>query len=156
MIYKGERQLIVMTEDKLQEKANKKVKEGWIRVTMMVEALATTEDAAKTALEKHIGAMDREEGIIKYKADWGEIKKVDRPFKNVEVAYSLIVEVDFVAHSFERLVWAVMTFCPSSIEILEPENLKLDMGDAQGILNSISDIIHRFAAMGVGGVVVRT
>ena len=145
-----------MAEDKLQEKVKKKMKEGWIRSTMMVEVMATTEDSAKTALEKHISAMDKEEGIIKYKEEFGDMKKVEKPFKNVDVAYSYIVEVEFVAQSFERLVWAVMTFCPSSIEILEPENLKLDMGDAQNVLNSISDIIHRFAAMGIGGVVVRT
>jgi GTP cyclohydrolase FolE2 len=145
-----------MAEDKLMDKVNKKVKEGWVRATMMVEAMAMSEDAAKMALEKHIKGIDREDGLIKYKTEWGEMKKVEKPFKNVEVAYSLIVEVEFVAQSFEKLVWAVMTFCPSSIEILEPRNIKLDMGDAQGILNSISDVIHRFAAMGIGGVVVRT
>lgn len=145
-----------MADDKLQEKVKKKIKEGWIRATMMVEAMAVSEDAAKSALEKHIEAMDREDGIIRYKTEWGEMKKLDKPFKNVETAYSYIVEVEFVAKSFEKLVWTTMTFCPSSIEILEPENIKLDMGDAQGILNSISDIIHRFAAMGIGGIIVRT
>ncbi len=145
-----------MADDKTQEKTRKKLKEGWIKATMMIEALATTDKAAKEALEKHVGAMDREDGLIRCKTEWGEMKKVEKPFKNVEVAHSLIVEVEFIAQSFERLVWAVMTFCPSSIEIIEPENLKLDMGDAQNILNSISDIIHRFAAMGIGGVVIRT
>jgi GTP cyclohydrolase FolE2 len=145
-----------MAEDKLMEKVNKKMKEGWIRTTMMVEVMAMSEDAAKTALEKHIAGIDREDGLIKYKTEWGEMRKVEKPFKNVEVAYSYIAEIEFIAQSFDKLVWAVMTFCPSSIEILEPRNIKMDMGDAQGILNSISDIIHRFAAMGIGGVVVRT
>ena len=105
--------------------------------------------------ETAISLVDGERGVLSYRGvNIDEL--VEKPFKNVDIAYSYIVEVEFVAQSFERLVWAVMTFCPSSIEILEPENMKLDMGDAQNVLNSISDIIHRFAAMGIGGIVVRT
>lgn len=145
-------------EDKKVEKAEKKMKEGWIKAWMMIECLAINPDAAKSALETHVRKMGNEKKIIIYKQDFKKMQELEKPLrgKNIEKAYSLVVEIELVSENFETLVFLVMNYGPSALEILEPENLKMDAGEAQGILNSISDMVHRFAAVGAGGVVVQT
>lgn len=147
-----------MDDEKAREKAGKKVKEGWIRAWMMIECMAITPKAAKSALETHVRKMGNEDRIIIYKKDFKKMSKVKKPFPNrdIEKAYSYVVEIEMVSETFEKLVYLVMNYAPSALEILEPENLRIDAGEAQGILNSLSDMVHRFAAVGVGGVVVQT
>ncbi len=140
--------------EKLMEKVRKKLEEGWIKSWMMIEVLAVTESAAKSALEKHIKKMEREDKTIIFKKDFKKVIKVENPLPNIKEAYSHVVELELVTETFEKLMYLVMVYAPSSVEILEPENIKIDAGEAQSILNSIAEMIHRFAAAGVGGMVI--
>ena len=47
-----------------------------------------------------------------------------------------------------------MNYGPSAIEILEPKNIKLELGEAQNVLAEIANLVHRFAQAGIGGVVI--
>ena len=137
------------------EELQKKIKEGWIRGWMMVEALAISEDAVKSALEKHIEKMEREKNFIVYKKKFGKVHKVQNPLPNIEEGYSYVVELECLSKNFERIIHIVMNYGPSAVEILEPEKIEMDMGEAQGILNAIAEILHRFAAS-AGGMLVST
>ena len=140
------------------EKAEKKMKEGWIRTWMMIECMAINPKAVKSALETHVRKMGNEKKIIIYKKDFKKMQEIEKPLrdKNIEKAYSLVVEIELVSENFETLISLVMNYAPSALEILEPEKLAMDAGEAQGILNSISDLMHTFAAAGVGGVVIQS
>ena len=131
-------------------------KEGWIRSTMMIEALAINKDAVKGALEKHVDAMSKVKASHIYKKDFGEIREVNNPLPNIEKAFSGIVELELVTKNFESLLFLVMNFAPTSVEIIEPKNLKLDLGEAQSILVAVAEMLHRFAAMNIGAVHIPT
>jgi hypothetical protein len=145
-----------MAEEKVPEDIKKKVNDGWIRSWMMIEVLAVTEKAAKSALEKHIQKMGREKRTIIYNKKFHEIKKVEKPLPKIEAAYSYVAELELVTQAYDQLIYLVMNYGPSSIEILEPEKLKIDMGEAQSILNSVAEMIHKFVAAGIGGLIINT
>jgi len=133
-----------------------KVKDGWIKAWMAIEVLAVTEGAAETSLKKHVERMEKEDAAIIYRKEFKKSDRADNPFKKGGKAYSKVVEVELVARRFEDLVFMVMNYAPSSIEILEPGQIKLDMGQAQGILNSISELIHKFAMASSGVIAIDT
>ena len=141
-------------DDKQQRLADKRLREGWIKSTMIIEVLAINREAAESALSKHVEKMEQEEGTMILDRRFHETQEVEKPAPRIEKAYSRIVDVDALTRNFDQLVRVVVSYAPSSIEILEPEKLSMDMGEAQGILNSISEIIHKFAAAGLGGVMV--
>jgi hypothetical protein len=141
---------------KKEEEAVKRVKQGWIRVGMMIEALAISKETAESAIAKHVEKMERENGIMIYKKDFRGSQEVKRPLPNIEKGYSQVIDLEMVAENFDRLVYMVMNYGPSAIEIIEPKNIVIDFGEAQGILNSLASLIHTYAAMGVGGMVVST
>ena len=135
------------------EEADGKVKEGWLRTWLMFEVLAVNEQTTKNSLESLLKRLDEDSRSKIYKQEFGEMKKVEKPLKNIDVAYSLTCEVELVSKKFDNLVQIVTEFGPSAIEILEPKKFELDAGQAQTILNSISQIMHQFAAARAGGIV---
>ncbi|NIP39990.1 MAG: hypothetical protein GTN39_00540 [Candidatus Aenigmarchaeota archaeon] len=143
-------------DKKTEEQVSKKMKDGWIRTGMMVEAMAVSKDAVQSALEKHIERMEKEKCLVVYKKDFHETNEIEKPLPNIPKGFSQVVELEAVAENFDRLVYIVLNYAPSSIEILEPKKMEVDIGQAQGILNTIATMIHRFAASGGGGMIVST
>jgi len=94
--------------------------------------------------------MGREDGVVISKKDFKKCEKVPNPFKKDQKAFSKVVEVELVVRRFENLVFIVMNYAPSSIEILEPTELKVPVGEAQSTLNAISELIHRFTSASAG------
>ena len=142
------------------EKADHKIsKDNWLRASMMIEVLAKTEEATRSALEQHVESMAKEKMVIMYKKDYSEIQRIENPLRNrpeIKEAFSYLVEVEMAVKRYESLISIVMSYGPSSVEILEPNKLQLDLGEAQGIVNSVGDLMHKFIAAGVGGVVIKS
>ena len=143
-------------DEKLRKEEEKRLKEGWIKSTMIIEVLAINETSAELALQKHVEKMGKEDRTFITETKFHESREVEKPLPRIEKAYSKIVDVDLLTKDFDTLVRLVVSYAPSSIEIVEPESIKLDMGEAQAILNSLSEIIHKFAQAGLGGVMVGT
>jgi hypothetical protein len=140
---------------KVDEQVKSRVKSGWIRVGMMIEALAISKDTAESAMRKHMEKMAKEKGIIIYKKECKGTNEVDRPLPNIPKGYCEVYDVELVAENFDKLVYIVMNYGPSSIEILEPSRITMGFGEAQGVLNSLAAMIHTFAAT-KGGMLVST
>ena len=141
-------------DKKTEDKAKKRVKDGWLKVSLMVEAMAVSEETVESALKKHLERMEREKNMLIYKKDFKAIEEVKKPLPNIPKGFSQVVDVELVAENFDKLVYIVMNYGPSAIEILEPDNIRIDIGEAQGILNTLAALVHRFAALGAGGMLV--
>ncbi len=132
-----------------------KIREGWIQARLAIEVLAGTKEAAKSALEKHVQAMEKEKRTVVYKKTFGEIREVTNPLPNISKGWSHIVDLEILAQNFETLVYLVITYGPSAIELLSPKKIEIDMGQAQAILNGLAELIHKYAAAGLGGIVIK-
>jgi hypothetical protein len=135
------------------EEVSEKIKDGWLRAWMMFEVMAVNEKTTKESLEKLIDRLDKDIRVKMCKKEFGEMKKVEKPLPEIESGYSLTCEVEIISKKFDNLVQIVTEYGPSAIELLEPLKFSIDAGEAQTILNSISQIIHSFAAAGIGGIV---
>ena len=133
--------------------ANEKVSEDWFRAWLIFEALAINETVAKDALETLVKKLDNDNRVKIYKKSFGETKKVEKPIQNVDIGYSVTCEINLISKKFDNLAQIAIEYGPSAIEILEPEKFDLSVGEAQSILNSISQMMHRLAASGAGGIV---
>ena len=76
-------------------------------------------------MEKHITKLEKEKGVLIVKRDWKEAKRVEKPFQNIPEAYSYLVELEVLTEGYEKLVFITIQYGPSSIEILEPQEVKL-------------------------------
>ncbi len=133
-----------------------KLKEGWIKVWFAFDVLAAKPDISKKALEDHIDKLTSLNQIIAYKKDIAEPIKVENPPKGTSEAYSTAGEVEALVKSVFDLINIVIVYGPSSTEIIEPDEVKISIGDLQNSVNVISGVMHQFAQAGIGGFVIRT
>jgi len=133
------------------EEANEKVNQKWMRVRMVFEVIGVQENVTKAALQDFMKKLENDKRVGLYQTDFSDIAKVENPTKQVKEGYSQICEAELVMKSIENLVDIVMEYGPSGIEVMEPARIEVTLGEAQTIANSVSQMIHRFAAAGVGG-----
>jgi len=143
-----------MTKDILKEGLEK----GWIHARMFFEVMGATEQVAKDALAEHIRKMKKMDNMKIVAENLGETLRVDDPpkqFKDKE-AYSQIADVEIIVSSLENLIYSVIFFGPSSIEVIEPKEMRIGFDSAQAMANAVAEIMHRYAAGGAGGIVIST
>lgn len=136
-----------------ESEVDEKVESGWLKVWLMFEVLGITNEASKKALESLIDKLDKDNRVKLYKKQFGDILRIEKPLEGVDEAFSLTCEVELISKKLDSLTQIVIEYGPSAIEIMEPSNFKIDSGEAQAILNTISQTIHQFAAAGAGGIV---
>jgi len=137
------------------EEANEKVASGWIKVWIMFEAMAANIETAEEALRKHVEKFDLDSRASLYKKEEMDGKKVENPpIKGQTEAWSKIIEVELVVRTLSDLIELVIEYGPSATEILEPNEIKIKMNRAQDTLNLVSEMMHRFAAAGIGGILI--
>lgn len=136
------------------DEVKEKVQKGWIHSKMWFEVLAATKEAAEESLRNHIEKMKKLENCVVVKENFKEVIEVEKPLPNVEKAYSKVAEVEILTKDIETLLNITIFFAPSAVEVLEPESLKVSAATIQIIMNTVADLLHRFASQGVGGVVI--
>jgi len=141
-----------MTE--LEEKIKQKEKEKWIRCWFAIEAMAVRKDVVETALDQHIEKLERIPSVFVYKKEFKEAKKVDNPPKDVEEAYSQVVELELFVKDLFSLINVIIVYGPSSIEILGPEKIDVGVEELQNLANLVAGLMHKFAAAGLGGMAI--
>ena len=104
--------------------------------------------------EKHINKLSKEKGVFVYKSEFHKTQEVESPIQGIDKAYSTFSEIELLVDSFETLVYITIHYGPSSIEIIKPERIDLKISEAQNIVNNIAEILHRYAAAGIGGIVI--
>ncbi len=144
-----------MAED-IMETVKKRLRDGWIKIRMNIEVLAVTEEAAGTSLKKHLELMKKEDDMIIYSEKFEKAEKVKSPFPKIKEAYSQVVETEAIARRFDTLAYLILNYAPSSVEILEPSKIGMDMGEAQGLLNSLAELVHSLVAASKGAVTIPT
>ena len=129
-------------------------KEKWFEVWFSIEALAVDKEVVESAMKKHVEKMKAVKDIMVYESTFSETIKVQKPMKNIEEAYSQIVKVKFFVKTLSTLISVVMTYGPSSVEIIGPDKKEMNIAETQDIVNLLAGIVHQFAAAGVGGIVI--
>lgn len=143
-----------MSKEILQEKLEK----GWIHARMFFEVMGASEDVVKSAMRDHLGKVRKMENIKIVVENVQAAEKVEEPPKKFEgkEVYSQIAEVELVVSSLENLLYSVLFFGPSSIEIIEPKEMVVKFESAQAMVNAVAEMMHKYAAAGAGGIVINT
>jgi hypothetical protein len=143
-----------MSKDLLKEKLEK----GWIHARMFFEVLGASEQFTKEAMRNHLDKINKMDNMKIVNEKLGDVEKVDKTPARLKVkeAYSQIAEVEIVVSSLENLLYSVIFFGPSSIEIIEPKEMRVGFESAQAMVNAVAEVMHRYAAAGIGGIVIST
>jgi hypothetical protein len=60
--------------------------------------------------------------------------------------YNMFLDVEIATPEFKDLIYLIITYGPTSVEILEPAKIELNLSDAQEVLNSIVSAVHYYVS----------
>ena len=138
----------------MEDEIKKMKKEKWLDVWFTIEALGVSEEIVKSSLEEHVEKLCRVKDVFVYEKGFKDVKKVEKPMRNIDTAYSYVASVKFFTRTLSTLLGVVLTYGPSSVEIMGQAKKEIEMGEAQEIANVLAGLVNEFAAAGVGGIVI--
>ena len=132
---------------------------GWIKTWMIFEVQAADKAVCVSALKKHVKDMASEPSVEIIGESFTDVDDIDVPEglkkRGVKALFTQVCEVTVMAKEFEALVNVVINYAPTAVEVMAPEKIVLSMRDAQNSLVSLSDMMHKFARAGVGGMLIK-
>ncbi len=110
------------------------VKEGGVLALVYFDVHGTDKEKIREFSTGFIKGMLSEPGIVYV------VGEIDEPIQNKDVV-STAIEVRVLAKSMPALVRFVARYSPFSVEILEPEEIRMSMADAHDLLMSVSTMM---------------
>lgn len=143
---------------KISEEEQKLLEKGWIKTWLLFEVVAVKKEVAERALKEHIEKLKKEAALKVIDENFTSTDPVE-PAEQLKAhgiteTWSQIAEIVVCAKDFEALTNMVVTYAPTAVEILAPSKITLDMRSAQNSLATVADMIHKFAAAGIGGMLI--
>jgi len=111
-----------------------------VRAIMIVEMAGRPAEYVKESLAKHIGILEKVNDIKVHSIKISEPKEI----KDSKGIFTCFVEADFETENFARLSETMFDFMPSSVEVIEPSSITMNLADATNLLNNISGRMHRY------------
>jgi len=120
-----------------------------IKINSIIEIAGKPEKHVTETLEKMMDILKKNNKITINKSDIAPTKKVDMPHpadknKKVEI-FSSFVDLELEFPNFDELMQFCFAFMPSSIEIIEPKELKIGQKDLENPLNDLLSRLHHQA-----------
>jgi len=103
----------------------------------IIEGQSKSKEQLEYAQKDLIGKMKKDEMLKITGLEEEEIQKG-------EDNYSTLFSCDVHTKSFEDLSYFVLNYGPSSLELLAPDKIELDRGEAQGLLMDMANMIHTY------------
>lgn len=119
--------------------SGKKPAEGQYKINMIVEGISTDEEALKKEME----VLERKLKAESYKLLRFEKSEIVKDEEN----YSMFINVDFSVPDFSDTIYLIIQYGPSSVELLEPHEVKLELSQAQEVLNEVASAVHYYVSL---------
>ena len=111
-----------------------------IRAIMIVEIAGRPAPHIKQTLKQHVEQM---ENVKNTKIISIEVHD-PREIENQKGIYTCFAEVEFECEGMSKLTEIVFDFMPSSVEILEPIDIKFNSQEATVLMNNLTGRLHRY------------
>jgi len=121
---------------------SQKVREGWIRLKMIIEIAGFPEEHITKSINVVIERLAKEKGLIIIE------QTGHKPTKVSDKIFSAFIEMEALSESLTHLMGLMYDYLPSSVEIIEPEDpISDDPQAVTMILNDLLARLHRYNQM---------
>lgn len=125
-----------------------------LKLWMVFEAVAPSEELLGDALQDHIDALESEDDVTIVKSETDEVSEVEDPHPELDKGYCQIAEVTIEIEGFDRAIQTVINYGPTYVQIEGPDDYEMKLREAQDALQNVASTMHQYAQMGAGGVLI--
>lgn len=112
-----------------------KVKNGWIRLKMIIEVAGFPEEHIAKTIKVVADKLAKESGTIIIE------QTAHKPVKVSDKIFSAFIDMELLSESLTKLMGLIYDYLPSSVEIIEPEDPISD--DPQAVTMILNDLLAR-------------
>ncbi len=122
-----------------------KLEKGAILSRIIVEIAGTPKDHVEKTIDLVIESLKQIKEIDIKKSEKFPAKEQEIPGQKITKAkiFSAFTEIELLAKDMPTLIAICFEFMPSSIEVIEPENLKFNSQTVAGFLNDLLARLHQ-------------
>jgi len=113
-----------------------KIAEGWIHIRVIQEVVGFPKEFAENTLDRFNDALSKAGGVVLLEREVHEAKLIK------EKMWSTFSELELLVNDIDKVLLMIMTFMPSSVEIIEPKSLRVDANNLSGALNDLIGKLH--------------
>ncbi|MBU2497245.1 MAG: hypothetical protein KJ767_04255 [Nanoarchaeota archaeon] len=126
----------------MEEKVNirEKIKEGGVRAILIIEVLGKPSEHVREALKQVLRVMEEDKHVDVLSKKRFKPKKV----KGTKDLFTAFMEIEILAKNFLKLFEVCYDYMPSSIEIIEPSDLKMPLSNANEVINDLASRLHQY------------
>jgi hypothetical protein len=114
---------------------NEKIREGALRARIIIEIVGSPEEHVKKTIEGKLKEIEEKFEVIE--------KELAEPQKVSEKFHSSFIEAEVLFPDLSSLIGFIFDYMPSSIEIMEPEEITEDTQLLTEILNDLAVRLHQ-------------
>ncbi|MFZ5955815.1 MAG: hypothetical protein ACOYT4_05300 [Nanoarchaeota archaeon] len=111
-----------------------------VSAIIIVEVAGRPAEHIKEALKNHVEQLKFDKNIEVISVEIREPKRIEIE----EEMYSCFAEVEIKVTNFTKLLEIIFDYMPSSIQILEPEELNFNLNDATAFTNDLAGRLHKY------------
>lgn len=131
---------ILHDKNKMAREIKEKIEKGAVHAVFIIEMAGRPAEHVEKTLKDFVDFFTKQKGI-------DIINKVFHEPHPVENLFSCFVEIEFIAENLSKLLNLIFEFMPSSVEIIEPEHLKVNIADANAFVNDLTTRLHHYDAI---------
>lgn len=125
-----------------------------LKLWMVFEAVAATEEAVEDSLDDHIEKLKSESKVEIIESNIDESTKIENPTPDLEEGYSKVAECRLSVEGFDKAIKLTFNYGPTYVNVEGPEKYEMDLKESQESLQNVANVMHQYAQKGLGGVLV--
>ncbi len=110
--------------------------EQQIRFRTIIEILGKPKEHVEETLKKYVEQIKEDDSFMIMKEEFFPAEQKDKVF-------SAFAEVEIVARNLPAVIGFCFDFMPSTMEIIKPDELTLNMNDVSGLLTDLQARLHK-------------
>lgn len=111
-----------------------------IKALLILEILGKPAEHLVKALDEHIDAMDKEQGVVVT----NKSVKSPQEIEDKKGFFSSFAEVDVEADNIMHMAMLMFKYMPSHVEIISPENLQMTNSQFSEVLSELTRRLHGY------------
>lgn len=116
-----------------------KISQGSLLCNLIFEVVGKPADFIEETTNKLMEELEKEKNVTLIKKNLGKAQ----PYQDTDL-FCTFAETEILVENIKRVIDIVFDYMPSSIEICEPNELKLKVPDANLILNELASKLHEY------------
>jgi hypothetical protein len=133
-------------EKEKKEETKEKLAKGYLKVHLMFEVVGKPAEFIDETIRKLIEELEKEKGVEMQEKTIGTAKPYEVKAENGEKTdlFSTYAEVNIMTVNIKRLTEIIFDYMPSSIEVYEPDDIKMKTPDTNLFLNELASKLHQY------------